>query len=258
MGEQEAGVSELQEISFEELFRQERLPSGHEYELMPDTVENALSVAEASDARPWKHKVMQAFAVTKSIGSISVQEQGWDYMQNILDTDLVFIGLAWSAQLNGMEFDLSEPVPCPACGHAFKKIGFSNLKIHVRPTPMQGPGVWPVEDLDKDLLPDSLKKGQIMVSDTTWLAARKNIGEAQWENQDVVNIHRAMASLRVSTSGNAPRAVIMAEARKMSAKSLVAITREMNRHIPYFEQSLDLECKKCKSVSTVPFSQGLG
>lgn len=258
MEEQSTEVSDLTVMTFKELFDMERLPSGHSFELMPDTVENALSVAEASDVRPWKEKVLQAFAVTSKIGTHNVQEQGFTFLSSVLDTDLIFLGLAWSAQLNGMTFKLEEPAPCPSCGAPFHEIGFGGMKVHVRESPLETPGVWKIDGIEKTMLPKSLHNGDLMCGDMTWEDARKNVSETTWENQDVINIHRVMASLKVSSGGKLPRHVVSAESRKMSARALKHVAAEMNKHIPYFEPGIDLECQKCKSVSTVPFNQGLG
>lgn len=261
-GDASGGESPLQEITFEQLFKEGRLPSGYPFELMPDTVETALKVAEVDDLYVWRKKALEAHVVLRSVAEHTFHEDdspGVEFIHGMLDTDVIFLALAWSSQMNGFKIRLSEGVPCPSCASAFMEIPFGNLRIFARTAPIEGPeGIFPVEGMDQNLLPKSIRGGSLFVCDPVWKVVRRYVAEKSWESAEVVAMYRAMGSLRHSSkSAKSPRAVAIAEAKQMSARTLRMIIDTLDRFVPHFEGSVDLKCEQCKSVSIVPFEQGL-
>ena len=263
MAEQETN-STLELKTFEELFNEERLPSGLAFKLMPDTVETALKVAEADGTQPWKKKALQAYTVTRVVGDVDLHDeeegQSPEFVHHMIEADVIFLTLAWSAQLNGTSMALTESVPCPTCAHPFKEIGFGNLKVLCRPDVVGGPSaMWPVEDVVDADLPKSLKGHSMYVVDPTWTRSKKGLSERSWGNQDVVAIHRAAASMRVAKSGKkSPRSVVRPEWMALRTRTLNSVIKVMEQHIPHFEERLELKCKNCENISIVPFNEGLG
>ena len=249
----------LQETTFKELFDAGRLPSGAEFELMPDTVEIALAVAEVSDPFQWKKKALQAFTVTKTVAGLDVQEAGPNFVYNMLDTDVIFLSLAWTTQLNGTKLDIDEGVPCPTCNHLFRDIDFGNLKLYCRGSQGTGPSVFAIEGVNEDHLPKSLQGGKLAIGDMTWKAARRGVSEQSWENIEAVKMHRVLSGLRlIKGEAQQPRDVMTAESKKMKATVLRHAAEAMDSNIPHFDMQLNMKCTKCDEVSVVPFTQGLG
>lgn len=265
MGNDKGHKSQLEETTFAQLFKEERLPSGHSFELMPDTVETALNVAEIDDILMWRKKAKQAAAVLKSVGGTNLQDSGEDdsgfrFVERMLDTDVVFSALAWSAQLNGMSIKLSEGVPCPSCAHPFREIPIGDVKVFARPAPIGDsglPSTWPVEIDDEDL-PAAIRGGTISVSDPTWKNARINVADRSWDNSEVVTIYRGVSCLWFTKKGKAPRNVqSRTEGRKIRAKAVQRAVEALDEHVPHFEPRIEMVCTSCKQVSVVPFDQGL-
>lgn len=259
----ETGASQLQEATFEQLFQEEILPSGHPFKLMPDTVDTALKVAEVDDVHVWKEKALQAYIVTASVGGVDIHgEDGYGpgFVHGMLDIDVVFLTLAWTAQMTGMDLEITEPVPCPGCTNPFTKIPFGNLKVHRRVAPVDGSNaVFEVDGIDKGL-PKSLMDGTLYVMDPTWQAARQHVSKKSWETPEIVAVYRTLSTLRFSSKGSKgpPRMVSMqGEGKQMSTKTLGLISEQMRTFVPHFEMHLDLICEKCKEVSVIPFEQGL-
>ena len=254
----------LTKMTFKELFESETLPSGHPFVLMDDTVDIALKVAEVSDAHVWRKKAMQAFVVTKSVGGVELHSDGdegggVEFLHNMLDLDVVFLSLAWTAQLNGMSVKLEEGVPCPSCTHLFHEVPFGDLVINSR-TRSEASGFVPVEGIPDEQLPRSIRGKKLFVKDPTWQAARQFVAERSWSNTDVVSIYRTMSSLyaEAGDKNSPPRALSMqGEAKKMSTRALNTCTDVLEKHIPNFQMHLDLKCKKCKEISVIPFGEGV-
>lgn len=258
MPEEEALKPTLKVSTFQELFDTEVLPSGHRFELMPDTIEVALKIAEVADGISWKKKALQAHVVAKKVGPHDVQEQGPQFVHSLLDADVTFLSLAWSAQMNGMALNLDEGVPCPMCATPFKKIDMGGLKIHSRSTPAGGPdGYFEVKDIPDEWLPKSIQSCTLMVMDPTWQGARQKLPESSWTIPEAVMIRRMAASLYAARDGGGPRGVTWAEFQKISAKAIPNILKVMNAHLPHFEFHLDMECENCREVAVIPFEQGL-
>lgn len=254
--------STLVEVTFEQLFKEGRLPSGNTFELNDDTVDVAIRVAEVNEQRKWAEKANQAFIVTKRVNGIELHGEngtGIEFMYNMLDTDILFLSLAWSAQMNGMDIDLEEGVPCPSCGREFTSVPFGNAVFFARQEPVGGPNaVFPVDGIDKTHLPKTLRDSSIFVVDPTWKAARSNVSERSWDNTEVVLIYRALSAVRCSSSGGGIRAPSMnGELKQIRPRALRPIVETLNSHVPYFKASLDLKCTGCKSTAVVPFGQGV-
>jgi hypothetical protein len=261
--ETEVETGRLQQTTFKQLFDAGVLPSGHTFELMPDTVDIALRVSEVGDALPWSKKALQAYIVAKNIGGHELHDEGLgaEFIHGMLDIDVIFLSLAWTAQLNGMALKLSEGVPCPGCNAPFREVPFGNIVIFSRPAPVSGPdATFRLDKVDDAVLPPSLKNGTFFLTDPTWRAARQNVSEKSWSIPEVVAIHRALSCLRFSSNGNkgAPRAVsFKAEGMKLSTAVVAGFVRKLDEFVPHFHPTLDLVCKECEQVSVVPFEQGL-
>ena len=142
MGDNEGAESPLREVTFEQLFAEGLLPSGHPFELMPDTVETGLKVAEVDDNFIWRQKALEALVVLKSVGEHQLHEEdspGIEIIHGMLDADVMFLAMGWSAQMNGFSIKLNEGVPCPSCASPFTEIPFGGLVIHARAAPEDGP-----------------------------------------------------------------------------------------------------------------------
>lgn len=256
--------TQLEEVRFKDLFEREVLPSGHPFKLMPDTVDTALKVAEVNDGIVWRKKALQAYAVTESVAGMPLRGEdshGVEFIHGMLDIDVVFLSLAWTAQMNGMSLSLEEGVPCPTCAHPFMAVEFGNLKIYCRPQPMSGPDTTiQVEDVDESKLPKSLQGSSIYITDPTWKVARQNVAENSWSNPEVITMYRAMSALRASpkSGSGAPRALSMnGEAKQIRMQTLNSVIKAMDMFVPHFEQHLELVCENCGETSVVPFDQGL-
>lgn len=249
----------LRTVTFQELFDRSVLPSGVPYELMDDTVEVALAVAEVSEPAPWKEKAIRAFTVTKSVGNINVQEQGPKFVLNMLDTDVIFLGLAWTAQLNGTKLDIEEGgVPCPTCNHPFKSVDFGALELNVRDQNLTEPPVFRVEGIDPKMLPKSIQGSTLGIRDMTWSQSRKGVSEKVWEKPEAVKMHRILSGLVSINANGGVRDVHYSESKGMRAGVLRRVADVMDENIPNIEMQLKMTCEKCKGIAIVPFTQGLG
>ena len=257
--EETEDIGTLVEITFKELYDQDRLPSGHSFQMMPDTVEIAMKVAEIDDTIKWKHRALQAFTVTKSVGGNDLQEDGPEYVHHMLDTDVLFLSLAWSTQMNGFTMDLAQGVPCPSCSHPFKMIDFGGMKIMVRSKPVGGPNaMFPVDDIIDDELPESLKGTKILVTDPTWKDARSKVPDAAWDRPEAVILHRMATCVLTSRDGGQPRVPSgSGEVMKMKQKTIPKILKVMTQNIPFIRQELEMPCVNCKEVAIIPFEQAL-
>ena len=259
----ETSTSELRNVTFKELFDSEILPSGISFKLREDTVDIALQIAEVQDSHIWRKKAMQAFILCKQVGSVDLHPDnddgpGVEFIHNMLDLDVIFISLAWTAQLGGFDIKLSEGVPCPACTNLFHSVPFGDLVIRARDQDKHGEH-YVVENIPEKM-PNSLKGIPIYVADPTWENARKYVSERSWSNIDVVAMHRTMSSLKAGSTDNVGthRAVsVMGEAKKMSMEALDACTQTLEKHIPSIQMHLDLKCSKCKEVCVIPFGEGV-
>jgi|9_EtaG_2_1085328.scaffolds.fasta_scaffold00002_131 hypothetical protein len=258
MGQED--TSGLITSTFKELYEQSKLPSGLEFELQPDTVENALAVAEIDDPQPWKKKALQVFTVTKSVNGVPFHDDDGSVslVNNMLDTDIQFLSLAWTAQLNGTKMDLDGGAPCPSCNKLILNIDYGNLKVHHRDTPATGPGMHEVEGIDPAMLPKTLVGGKMAVADTSWMNARKRVTEKSWENLDAIMMHRIMSALYVIKGDSGNRIVTNHEAMAMRSKVLLLAKDVMDQHVPHFDLHMILTCPHCKEDSMIPFTQGLG
>jgi hypothetical protein len=250
----------LIKTTFKELFNAGRLPSGHEFELMPDTVETMLRVAEANDAFPWKEKASQALAVTARVGSSDVQKEGVEFIHSMLDMDVLFLAMAWTSQLHGFEIKLGrDGIPCPACNAAIKAVPFGDTPMHVRPEPVSGPaGVNKVTNVP-DGMPASLKSCTLYFTDPTWQAARQHIAERVWSSPEVVGPYRVIAALRASsTDGSGVRPIsVQAEGRQIKARAMAELVQQLDEFVPHFDPTLLLVCPSCKTASEIPFDTGV-
>ena len=253
------GKTKLREVTFGSLLDSETLPSGHRFELMPDTVDVALRVAEAHDPAPWRRKLMQVLAVTKSVGGKDVRENGGaDFLGRLLDSDVVFLALAWTSIMNGRKIDISESIPCPSCAARLDSVELNPLVVYARQEPPDGPATYYPVEVEDEFLPQSMRGGSISVAEPTWIQARRRIPENTWENVEVIAMNRAMGAIHVSSGkGKAPRLVSVAEARKMRMRGLQAVISTMEDSIPHIKPVISLSCKECGVASDIPFEQAV-
>jgi hypothetical protein len=261
MAEGAGGDAILTERTFKEMFDEGILPSGNTFELMEDTVDTAIRVAEVNDAKTWKRKALEAFTITKRVGVHEVHEVGPEFIHGMLDTDVTFLSLAWAAQLNGSTLDLDgESVPCPSCARPFKQVDFGDLKCRALPAPLVGPqATYEVKGIEDSELPSSLKGCTMYVSHPTWMGSKSSMPESSWDKEAAVNLYRALSSIRASsTGGGTPRVPsIKGEARLIKASAVPKIIKTMDSCIPNFRMHLDMVCPHCREVAVIPFSQGL-
>lgn len=247
--------------TFDELFREEKLPSGARFKLVEDTVDNSLKVAEQDHHLTYMKKAMQIFCVLDSIGGIKLHEEGSpgvEVINGLLDTDVVFLGLAWTAQMADMTLELNDGVPCPHCGHHWMEVPFGNLKVMCRDEPVSGADAQVALKAEKGWAPASMGLSW-MITDPTWEKARRFIPEKQWGSTDHITMHRAMAATMVeSSSGGSVRQPSMkGELRKLRMRGISAINRALDANVPRMQMHLDLECSNCGQVTQLPFEQGV-
>lgn len=252
-------MGQLISMTFKELYSAGLLPSGATFELMPDTVEVALAVAEVSDPYQWKKKALEAFTITKTIGGIDVQEHGPELVYNLSDTDVIFLSLAWTAQLNSTKMPIEGGIPCPTCNKLFHDVDFGELKVNCRQALDNSPKMFLIDGIDEKDLPKSLRGGKLAIGDMTWKQSRQRVSEASWENPEAVKMHRILSGLHLMKNNNGKtRFVAFAESRKMRAGVLKSAAKTMDENIPSFEMTLGMVCNYCGEIAAVPFTQGLG
>jgi hypothetical protein len=263
--ETEAGAGSLRQITFMELLQAGRLPSGYEFELMPDTVGIGLKVSEVDEKIAWRKKAKQAAIVTKSVAGQPIAEmkskEQIEFFGGMLDTDVMFLSMAWTSQNNGATMKLADAgIPCPACGTAFKEIPYGHISVFCREQPVSGPtAVFPLEVSCRDDLPDSLKAGQFFVQDPNWMPSKVHIPENSWMIPEVVKVHRVLAGLRYSDRTSGPPRMLSrnAEALNLPVKAIEEVARQMDLHVPYMDRKFTITCAGCGQESEVPFDLGL-
>ncbi len=257
----EAGKSKLVKSTLGEMVDAGVLPSGCQFDLMPDTVEVALRVAEASDPYKWKEKLLQVLAVTSSVNGENIREKGGvDFLGGLLDTDVVFLALAWTHVMNDRRIKLNEAIPCPQCASPFAEIPLDVIGVSRRESKPSGPfPMFEVDGLNDDMLPTSLKGNTILVGEPTWIAARKNIPENSWDKPDAIRIYRSLCALYAQNKeGKAPRQVSRTEAVKIKMRGVHAIAQCLDDNVPSIDSSMVITCSECGSESEVPFEQVAG
>ncbi len=249
----------LTRTSLGHLLDAERLPSGVSYVLRPDTIENGLKVAEASDALKWREKALQVLAVTASIGGVDVKDNGGvEFICGLLDTDVVFLAHAWTLGANGRTLKLNGGVPCPSCAEPFREIDLSGLVMMARETPASGLDAIHKLEFEPSLvskLPTSLQDGQILMKDPTWREARSKVPPSSSGNSDVVDTYRALSALMVKHGDKPPRAVTSMESRQFPMKMAQALIEQMNLLIPNFSREFQFNCPKCGLEVDIPFDR---
>lgn len=258
-----AEPTELATRKFQDMFVEGVLPSGYSFELMPDTVGTAVAVASVDHTQIYMKKALQCLGVLKRCGDHVFHEQPAEkdalFINHMLDVDVMFISMAWAAQLEGLSLKMKDGVPCPGCGTKFMEIPFGDVEVYCRPRPLVGPAaVWDVKLEDKSSLPKSLLDGELKIMDPTWSGARRELSEKQWTNAEVVAIHRAAGALKYKGGSGPPRDVSKkAEFWNFRVKDIGAVVRAMDLVIPHFDNSLSLVCSGCSEISRIPFDQGL-
>ncbi len=252
--------STLNVRTFDELFREKTLPSGHSFELAADDVDTALTVAEQDHSLIYMRKALQAHCVVKSIGGRNIHGEnglGVEFINGLLDTDVIFIGLAWTAQMENMNIELDSGVPCPYCSHPWMKIPFGNLKIWCRNQPVSGMENSVSMAVDKGLVPKSMGT-ELVIVEPTWESSRRHVPEKRWESQEHIMINRAMSAVRVrSSDGSSLRQPsYKGELRKMRMQAINQVSKVLDSTVPFIERQLDLHCENCGKVSHIPFDQG--
>jgi hypothetical protein len=268
---QEGIVEHLARAKFEDMFREGRLPSGNEFELMPDTVGIGLKVSEVDEKVPWKRKARQACITTKSVAGheflgMKVKDQV-DFMGSMLDSDVQFLSMAWTAQNSGTSVRLKEGgVNCPVCGHPHTEIPFGGIEVLHRAAPIGGPdAVFPFEPADRSILPPTIQSAELYIVDPTWMAARIHVPDNSWTNHEVVRTNRVVSCLRVrarkpdgSIADGPPRMLSrQGEAMQMRMKLIEEISEAMDRVVPHLNRSFDFPCPQCGTEASIPFDQGL-
>jgi hypothetical protein len=265
MEENVASEPLLRAVTLEELIAEGRLPSGHEFELMPDTVGIGLSVSEVDEKMSWRKKARQAALVCKSAAGQDIQstnpKEQVTFMGNMLDADVVFLSLAWNAQNNGMVVKLTDGggVNCPLCANPFSEIPFGCICIMARSQPASGPSaVFPIE-VDRSKLPASIRDQQLFIQDPLWVGAKAHVPENFWTNEDVVRMNRVIAALRVGArEGGPPRMLSRkAEAMNLRMATVIEVSDAMDKCIPHFKPTFPLVCTNCGAEALLPFAQGL-
>lgn len=238
------------------------LPSGASYALQPDTVEFGLKVAEATDPLKWREKALQVVAVVDTINDQSVKASGGvDFVCGLLDTDVIFLAMAWTCEVNGRELKFDKPVPCPQCTAPFQKVDLSQLAIMVRDEPSSGPNAIQVLNIEPELmakLPASVRDGKLLVKDPTWREARSRIPANCANDLQVIDVHRALSALMVQHGEKAPRAVVQAESKQFPMRAVQVILAEMDRLVPNFTRELQFVCKTCEVEIDIPFDRAGG
>lgn len=233
------------------------LPSGAQFELKPDTVAVGLKVAEAKDSQPWREKLMQVLAVTETVNGVNVREAGGvPYLGSLLDTDIVFLSLAWTASVNGNSLTLPTPIPCPECTAPFTSVDLGLIEVVCYDNTLQGPETYEVIEFDEQLrsrFPVSLREGEIVIIPPTWMASRSKIPLSSMSSAAAVDMYRAMTSLGVRKSAEQPRSVVLAEARELPMAAVQKIITVMNERIPSFRRVIKFNCTTCKAEIDVPF-----
>lgn len=246
--------------TFDELFREERLPSGNSFKLVEDTVDNALKLAEQDHPQTYMKKALQVHTVLKSVGGMTLHgddSPGVELVNGMLDTDVVFLGLAWTAQMSDMTIMLDEGVPCPYCGDKWHKVPFGNLKVMCRDQPASGSDAKLTIEVDPAYLPSSMGT-KLIVSDPTWENARRHIPERRWTSTDHIEMHRAMSCVTVeSSSGGIRQPSLKGELRKMRMRAIEGINEALAANTPHMQMHLDLKCEGCGKVTHLPFDQGV-
>lgn len=236
-----------------------QLPSGARYVLHPDTVEFGLKVAEASDPLKWREKAMQVVAVTSTINGQDVKASGGvEFVCGLLDTDVLFLAMAWTFEVNGRELKFDKALPCPQCTAPFSKVDMNQLVVMVRDEAASGPTAMREMILDPELvarLPASIRDGKLLVKDPTWREARSRIPAVCANDLEVIDVHRALSALMVQHGEKAPRAVVQAESKQFPMRVVQAILAEMDRLIPNFTRELQFTCKTCGVEIDIPFDR---
>lgn len=252
-------VSKLRQIRLTELLNNERLPSGASYVLKPDTVENGLKVSEANDPLKWRQKALEVLAIVESVNGIVPKGNGGvDFIANMLDTDVVFLSLAWTFSVNGSVTKFSRGTPCPECKEPITEVDVGELMMNVRDNVVSGVESMFEIEVDPALmakLPGALASGKFMVKDPTWRDARARVPDASMSNLEVVDINRAMTALMVKSEGHPPRSVTLAESRKFPMKIIQEVLREMDLVIPNFAYVVHFRCSSCEVEIDLPFAR---
>lgn len=234
-----------------------RLPSGVEFELMPDTIEVALGVAEANAVSKWQEKSAQVLAVVKTIDGKDVREAGGlNYINQLPDVDVAFIALAWTASVSDYSISLSESVPCPNCASPINNIDLGPLEVFAyrdRPSPFPMYRI----DVDDRHLPDLYKENGLFVTCPTWMSARSRVADLHWSNMQVIAARRVMSAMHAGMASGSPRQLADAEAKRLPTACMRAATVCMKFHVPHIPEVIRVTCPICKSEISAPFDQGM-
>lgn len=259
MSETEDRPAVLRRTTLGSLMDNGRLPSGATYTLNPDTVEFGLKVAEASDPLKWREKAMQVVAVTSTINGSDVKTAGGiEFVNGLLDTDVVFLAMAWTFDVNGRELKFEKAMPCPCCTAPFSRVDMNRLVVMARDELATGSSAIRELTLDSELvskLPASVRDGKLMVKDPTWRESRSRVPANSLSNVEVVDVHRALSALMVQHGDKAPRAVVMAESKQFQMRVIQGIIAEMDRLVPNFTRDLQFTCATCGVEIDIPFER---
>jgi hypothetical protein len=251
--------TKLRKTTLGALLDAERLPSGVPYTLHPDTVEFGLKVAEAADPLKWREKALQVMAVVDTVNGQSVKSSGGvEFVCSLLDTDVVFLAMAWSCGVNGRDMKFDKALPCPRCTTPFQKVDLGQLTIMARDE--QATGVHAIQELviEPELLaklPPSIRDGKLLVKDPTWRDARSRVPANCAGDLTVIDVHRALCAVMVQHGEKAPRAVVQAESKQFPMKAIQVILAEMDRLVPNFNHELQFVCKECGLEIDIPFDR---
>lgn len=233
------------------------LPSGVSFELKPDTIDTGLKVAEAKDSQLWREKLMQVLAVTESIGGKNVKEAGGvSFLGSMLDTDIVFLSLAWTAVVNGSALTLPSPIPCPECTAPFTSVDLGLLEVVCYDGQVQGADAYVLVEFDSKFrtrFPESLREGEIVIIPPTWLSARSRVPANSVQSQVSVDMYRAMTSLGIRKGTEQPRGISLAEVRMLPMAALQTVISTMSEHVPSFKRIVKFHCNACNTDIDVPF-----
>lgn len=236
-----------------------QLPSGAHYTLQPDTVEFGLKVAEAADPLKWREKAMQVVAVTNTINGQDVKASGGvEFVCGLLDTDVLFLAMAWTFEVNGRELKFDKALPCPRCTALFSSVDMNQLVVMVRDEQASGPAAIREVVLGPKLmerLPASIRDGKLLVKDPTWREARSRVPAACANDIEVIDVHRALSALMVQHGDKPPRAVVQAESKQFPMQVIQTVLTEMDRLIPNFTRELQFTCKTCGAEIDIPFDR---
>lgn len=250
----------LRQCTLNDLVDNGKLPSGHTFELKPDTIDTALAVGEASDPLAWREKALQCLAALKTVGGKPVQGLGGvNFIGGMPDVNVLAVLLAWTSETNGRELAMSESVPCPECRAPFTKVPLGTVKFFVRDEPLDGPdAIFPIEltDRDRARMPDALKSAVFALRAPTWRAAQQNLTKALAQKPEVVLVHRVLAALMYKSDESGKFAPVpTALGRSMPLSFMQQVAKVMDTCVPYMAREITITCGTCSTEIDIPFDQ---